>query len=227
MVWDKLASKYDDLWLQKYSLTPTRHKIHNLIDNIIQTQDYASREEYIDTICILDIGCGTGQLVLELYEKYTNLNLPIFILGIDKSEEMLNIARTKTNSENIVFTNFHMGKDGIDTLLNLLPDNCVKFDIICCCHSFPYYEDKHRVLIDIQAMLSTYGTALFFQASINSIYDRFALAIIELTAEKADYLSKKDFIKISNEYLQVNNTFIIKEIFYAPTICGFQLTQKD
>lgn len=227
MVWDKLASKYDKLWLQKYSLTPTRQKIHTLIDDIIQKQDYASREEYIDTICILDIGCGTGQLALELNEKYSNLNLPIFILGVDKSEEMLTIARTKTNSNNIAFKKFHMGKDGIDDLLNLLPDNCKKFDIICCCHSFPYYEDKHRVLIDTQAILADYGTALFFQASINSIYDKFALSIIELTAEKADYLSKEDFITIVNDYLQVDATYIIKEIFYAPTICGFQLTQKD
>lgn len=223
MIWDKLAHKYDKIWLQKYSLEPTRKKVHSLILKKLEGLPCAMVEPP-PLLCILDIGCGTGQFLLELHNKYDGkCPFSLFLVGIDKSKEMLKIAQTKMDKQKIIVQEFQMGVDHIEKILDLLPEGKENFDIITCCHSFPYYENKEKVLKDVKKLLSDNGTAYFFQASINSFYDKIIMSFIEMTAEKADYLSKSSFITLAEGEFKVVNTCTLKEIFYAPSICGFEL----
>ncbi len=201
-VWDKLAVKYDKLWVQKYSLQPTRDSIIKIIKHIYKNEN--------KTLNILDIGCGTGQLIFELNMIFDDIN----IIGIDNSETMLKISRDKNPGIRFIKSSAE----------NLKSKN--KFDIIICSHSFPYYKNKKDFPDIVLNLLSDGGTAIFIQSSINNIYDKIVYFIVELTAEKADYLSIKDFKKIFRDKFKIK-TYIIKEIFFMPTIAGFIMRKKD
>lgn len=49
-------------------------------------------------------------------------------------------------------------------------------------------------------LMAADGIAVFVQASVNNAYDRLVLRIVEATAEKADYLSRKDSRALAEEY---------------------------
>jgi methyltransferase type 12 len=57
-IWDFWANYYNKLWVQKYSLKPSRDKV---IDIIKKTK--------IKNGDLLDMGCGTGQLLEDIYIK--------------------------------------------------------------------------------------------------------------------------------------------------------------
>ena len=69
-VWEKLAHKYNRLWVQKYSLGPTRREILKIALPMLEENP---------NLKILDIGCGTGQLIGEISSQYKEL----YYLGID------------------------------------------------------------------------------------------------------------------------------------------------
>lgn len=200
-IWDKLAKKYDKLWVQKYSLTPTRNKTCQIIKNLIIKDDFN----------LLDLGCGTGQLLEILTKKYPNATF----LGIDKSYEMINFAQIKNINANFTVST----SEDIN-----FEDN--SFDFIVCCHSFPYYENKQLVVNKIKKYLKDDGYAIFIQASINTLWDKLVLWGVEKTAEKAEYLSRKDFKNYFQTDFDMIEEFIIKEKFYMPTIAGFVCRKK-
>jgi len=199
MVWDVLAKKYDNLWVQKYSLAPTRKAVLKNIgklDNINK---------------LLDIGCGTGQLLQEIYIKNKNIKL----YGLDKSEQM--IARAKDKNTGATLFCVDISEDNIMETLG------GGIDLVVCCHSFPYYKNKPEVINKIYNLLKESGYVIFAQASINSFYDKFAMSIVEKTAEKADYLSRRDFIALTEKKFEIKEEFQIHEKWFMPSICGFVL----
>lgn len=197
-IWDDLANKYDSLWVQKYSLEPTRRKILG----VLKTRKH--------NFSMLDVGCATGQLLSEVRSAFADSKL----FGIDKSTSMIELARSRN----------------IDAELECIYaeeyDTTIKFDVITCCHSFPYYQDKSLVLQKIASLLKDDGTAIFVQGSINSLYDKIIMALVELTAEKANYLSRKDFTAMAEEFFIVEESFMIKEKWFMPSLCGFLLRKK-
>ncbi|MHB8127605.1 MAG: class I SAM-dependent DNA methyltransferase [Mobilitalea sp.] len=199
MVWDKLAKKYDNLWVQNYSLAPTRKAV---LINI----------EKLDNINkLLDIGCGTGQLLQEIYINNKNIKL----YGLDKSEQMIAQAKSKKSGATLFCADISE-----DNILESLGGD---FDLVVCCHSFPYYKNKPDVINKIYNLLNDRGYVIFAQASINSFYDKVAMSIVEKTAEKADYLSRKDFIALTEKKFEIKEEFQIQEKWFMPSICGFVL----
>jgi ubiquinone/menaquinone biosynthesis C-methylase UbiE len=204
MVWNKLATKYDRLWVQKYSLEPTRRKVMVLIGGF-----------NFQEATVLDLGCGTGQLLDEIGRFYPKYKL----YGIDKSEEMLKVAKSKRIQANWIHHN--LDADHINELEGK------KFDLIICSHSFPYYKKKEHVLNQVAQYLKEDGIAIFTQASINNRYDDFAMKIIEKTAESAAYVSKAAFKKLVSGKFTITYTFTIAEKWYMPSICGFVMRKKQ
>lgn len=199
-VWNRLSAKYDKLWVQKYSLNPTRRKVTEIIKSIDKETSFS----------ILDVGCGTGQFLNEIKTLYPEA----ITYGIDYSQGMLGEAIKKNKH-----TYFLKGD-----ICSSLPENFINqnsIDIVTCMHSFPYYNDKVRALKNIRAFLKPSGYAIFVSASINNVYDKFVMWFIEKTASDAVYLSKKDMRKLLKEEFNIVDEFVIKERIFMPTIWGF------
>jgi len=204
-VWDRLANNYDRLWVQKYSLAPTRLKVMEILSSLPENPE----------MLLLDLGCGTGQLLYELKNKYAGVKLS----GVDKSSEMIRTAQAKKIGAELFCLNIDR-----DELPEKINEN--KPDVIVCCHSFPYYNDKQAVLNKLFNALKTDGILIFIQASVNNLYDRLIHSAVIRTAEPGEYLSIKAFRDLVSTKFVIKQEFKIKKRFYMPSICGFVLVKR-
>lgn len=193
MVWEKLAQKYDGLWVQRYSLGPTRRQV---LKRIAAT----------GAASLIDLGCGTGQLLHELSVRHPEIRLT----GIDKAAGMIEKCSEKQIPAELICHELPCDNLGTE-----------QFDAAVCCHSFPYYRDKPGALSQIHGLLRSGGTAIFVQASRNNLYDRVALWLTEKTAEKAEYLSHGEFAALVEGRFTITERFTIRERWFMPSICGF------
>ncbi len=194
-IWDFWATRYNKLWVQKYSLRPTREYLLKV-------------DIHGDDLKVLDLGCGPGELIEELYKKNQNLS----IAGIDFSGEMLKISRERNPKA------IHIKMDVED--LNEIDQ---KFNIIFCTHSLPYYKNPKKAIKNLNSILLDDGTIYMGFASGNSFYDKLALSFVKLTTGHAYYPSDSEFKKLIEPYFQVDNLKIIKERFYMPRIAIYTI----
>lgn len=200
-IWNFWAKRYDRLWVQKYSLKPTRSYILKIIE-----EDNRQNE----IISVLDIGCGPGELINLLENKYNKFN----ITGIDFSNEMLNISKMKNTKTR------HINLDVKD--LDQLGE---KFNIIICTHSLPYYKDLDKFVSDLYNLLEDKGKLYISFASGNSFYDKFTLSFVKLTTGSANYPSDNNFRKLVFNYFRIETLHIIKERFFMPRIAVYKLSK--
>jgi len=198
-IWNFWAKKYDRLWVQKYSLGPTRNYISKIIEEENQEDE---------SLKVLDLGCGPGQLISILEKKYNNFK----ITGIDFSEEMLRISRLR----NPKTKHIHLNVKDLDKVKD-------KYNIIICTHSLPYYKDLDKVIIDLHRLLSDNGKIYISFASGNTFYDKLALFFVKLTTGPAHYPSDDEFRKLISKHFLVEYFTIIKERFFMPDIAVYKL----
>lgn len=200
-IWDFWAKSYDRLWVQKYSLKPTRNLISNKIK---EDNDKEGQKE------VLDLGCGPGELIDLLESTYKNFN----ITGVDFSQEMLNRSKARNSRSN------HINLDVSD--LDRLQE---KFDMIICTHSLPYYKNIEKVVIDLDRLLEDNGQIYIAFASGDSLYDKLALSFVKLTTGPAYYPSDKEFRKLVSERFKVESLDIIRERLFMPRIAIYKLAK--
>ena len=87
---------------------------------------------------ILDIGCGTGELSSRLAQTADS------VLGIDISQRMLDIAKKKNTSANILYERLSM--ESIGSLGK-------KFDMAVSSLAFHYVENFEKLILDISKLL--------------------------------------------------------------------------
>lgn len=177
-IWDFWAGRYEKLWVQKYSLKPTRELV------IAQLKKHIGPNKKVKGN-LLDIGCGTGQLLTELEDEFKEFNLSL--TGIDSSKQMVVFAHHKlTNANANANSNVEVL---VGDALNL-PFADSQFDFLTCCHSFPYYPDKLKALREFKRVLKPEGFLFLVQASENSVYDKVIMKLVKLTTGRASYPSK-------------------------------------
>lgn len=203
-IWDFWADKYDRLWVQKYSLGPSRREIINALAPML-------REGH--KYKLLDMGCGTGQLLRELRRNF--IDFDIEYTGVDISSKMIDKCREQDMETQYFVSNIDDFETGQE-----------EFDFIICSHSFPYYQDKAKAVEKFHRLLKKGGTLFLVQASANSIYDNIAMFFVKFTTSKAQYLSIKNILSLVKSRFAHIDTFKIKEKPYMPTICLF-LLKKD
>ncbi len=204
-IWDYWAKHYEQLWVQKYSLGPTRREILLFLERQIKAGE---------TYRILDVGCATGQLLREIKEKFPDHKLELF--GIDYSQAMIQRAREQDNSIN------YKQRDVRD--IRSLTDH---FDIILCTHSFPYYKDQADAINGFSHCLNSGGYLLLAQASENNLYDRLALSLVKLTTGTANYPSIQAILGMTERLFKCESITRIKERFFMPSIYFFSLTKRN
>lgn len=111
-IWDFWADKYDKLWVQRYSLKPTREYVLEELEHVSKGRN-----------SLLDLSCGPGELLLEVSHRYPDIKLT----GMDFSKRMLEISAIKNKKA----THVLMDVTDLDKVTET-------FDIIICTHSLPY-----------------------------------------------------------------------------------------
>lgn len=203
-IWDFWADKYDKLWVQKYSLSPTRRDIIKEIKKIIQLNI---------SYRVLDMGCGTGQLISDMQRQFKDYDIKY--TGVDISPKMIEIA--KSNDSQTTYYNCSVEDFSIEDK---------SFDIIICSHSFPYYPNKADVIMKFYSLLKGTGSLFLAQASANSTYDNIAMFFVKFTTSSAKYLSAQKIQTLIQDKFILIKLHKIKEETYMPTICLFVLKKE-
>lgn len=203
-IWDFWANKYEKLWVQKYSLSPTRRDIIKEIKKILEPNK---------TYNILDMGCGTGQLIVDMQQEFKDYNIKY--TGVDISSKMIEIA--KSNGAQATYYNCSVEEFSTSDKY---------FDIIISSHSFPYYPNKDGVIMKFHSILKDTGSLFLAQASANSTYDNISMFFVKFTTGSAKYLSIEKIQTIIKDRFVMLNIHKIKEKGYMPTICLFVLTKE-
>jgi len=168
-IWNFYAKFYNKLFTQKYSLRPTRLIILDWLNSFIINTDRTYR--------ILDCGCGTGQLIFEIKERFLDFNLEI--TGIDLSQNMIEMAEEQNKYSGIRFIN------GNVVTFNSLEE----YDIIVSTHAMPYFPDMDAAIKKCFGLLKGGGLFCMAQAASNNNYDKTILALLELVSSEAMYPS--------------------------------------
>lgn len=98
---------------------------------------------------VLDIGCGAGQM-----SRYFADNGATYVLGVDISSNMINLAQNSTTQQNVKYKILAM---------EYLEQLNEKFDIAFSSLAFNYVEDFDKLIKDLSNLLVEGGTLLFSQ----------------------------------------------------------------
>ncbi|MBV1756668.1 MAG: methyltransferase domain-containing protein [Dethiosulfatibacter sp.] len=199
-IWNFWSRHYESLWVQGLSLAPTRDNVIRELEAIIKDKSKAYR--------ILDIGCGTGQLLNQLSQVFSDYDLRL--TGLDFSEGM--IVEAKKKNPAIAF--YHMNVEDLEAKTE-------RYDILICTHSFPYYDNQEKAIVLMKNMLVKDGILLLAQASANSLYDSLAMFLVKITTGKANYLSVKEMRRILSVDLYLSKLVRIRTKWFMPSIYLF------
>lgn len=201
-IWNFWSKHYEDLWVQELSLAPTRDNVISELEAIIKDKG--------KSYSILDIGCGTGQLLNELTQVFSDYKIKFS--GLDFSEGMIIEAKKK----NPAITFHRMNVEDLEAVTE-------KYDIVICTHSFPYYEDQEKAIMIMTNILNKDGVMLLAQASANNFYDNLAMLFVKITTGKAYYLSVKELRSILPVDLYLSKLVRIRTKWFMPSIYLFLL----
>ncbi|MBU1240803.1 class I SAM-dependent methyltransferase [Myxococcota bacterium] len=198
-IWDFWSSKYEKLWVQKYSLRPTRREIISRLDYLLPAEG---------PVHILDMGCGTGQLVREIKAAFPGRE--IIVKGVDISQGMIrkaHLSDPQGSYEVYSMEGYH--------------DERHRYDFITCTHSLPYYENQGRALEKFHSWLKPGGYLLLANASTNNLYDAFAMFFVKWTTSRAHYPSVVQTESLLSPFFFIKERQRIRERFYMSSIYLF------
>lgn len=98
---------------------------------------------------VLDLGCGSGNNCVKAVELGAS-----YVVGIDVSKNMIDLAREINKNEKINYENIAM--ESISSLNQ-------KFDVVISSLAFHYVEDYDKLLRDIYELLNENGQLIFSQ----------------------------------------------------------------
>jgi len=98
---------------------------------------------------VLDLACGYGYNSLDFIKRNAKK-----VVGIDISQKMLNVAKSKSANKNIEYICMDMAE---------ISQFKQKFDFVYCSLAFHYVEDFKKLCEDIFALLNNTGQLLFSQ----------------------------------------------------------------
>lgn len=172
-IWNFWASRYDRLWVQHVSLAPTRAALRAQLSGSPRGR-------------LLDMGCGTGQLLDDLPLYSCDKPAGWDYTGVDASTTMIAAARRKHPAAHL---------ECADVMSYAAAP--ASFDTIVCAHAFPYMRDKSAALSRLAGWLRPGGCLLLAQACTESFYDRIVLAVVKRTTSPTRYLSVADLCALA------------------------------
>jgi len=134
--YSKIASKYDSNKIRHYIETD-----RNIL-NILELNNYQQ-------VTVLDLACGTGNYLVKQIEEYKKYKIKW--LGIDKSQDMLNVAKQKQLNAELI------SGDACE-----IPLENESVDYIKIRFAFHHFNDKKKALREIFRILKKDGAVSIY-----------------------------------------------------------------
>ncbi|MEK8015815.1 MAG: class I SAM-dependent methyltransferase [Candidatus Parabeggiatoa sp.] len=149
--------------------------------------------QYSDLPRILEIGCGTGTILLELSRNYPNSE----IVGLDLSENMLTVARQKTaDIPNITLIQGKFDADFIDK----------PFDLVVFSYALSVFPDLESTLALTQKQLAP-GGMIAMVDFFDSHYDLFRLWISRNIPIRTHFPIQTLHARFKEEYCKTHRAY--------------------
>ncbi len=132
---DDVADNYDEIPFFKISTK-------NVVEVI-------RKHKAKDTLNILDVACGTGNVVLECAACMSSTTFD----AVDIAEGMLEKARDNAKMQNLDNIDFHL-----QDVTKLALDK--KYDVITCAYALFFLPEAHKVLQDLVSLLKEDGIVI-------------------------------------------------------------------
>lgn len=134
---------WGDLWSQ-----------FQIFNNKFQNTELETHNSHLTTLKVLDVGCGNGRFALFLKEKCDNLGYKLDYIGIDFSQELLDLAE-KSLEENSIKSRLIK----VDLLGNWGESfSGETFDLVMCSavlHHIPGFKNRKILLSKMSKFLSS------------------------------------------------------------------------
>lgn len=186
-LFDSDAERYDS-----FNSTPFGDFINNIETELIIQMLKLKRN-----LNILDLGCGTGNLSVKLAK------FGCCVTGIDISEEMLNVARTKAKAEKVIIRFLNMDAHKLDFKKD-------SFDIVISLRTIEFVDEYEEILKEIFRVTKEKGKILIgtvnknsklAQMYMNDYYQKYSIYRYANFKEKNDLiLYKKEKLAAYKEY---------------------------
>ena len=133
------------------------------------TRETMARLEVEPDACVLDVGCGTGELLARLAAKYPSANLS----GLDPVPEMLSVARTKLSPK----VELRVG------WANELPWPDGSFDVVVSCNMFHYITHPVAAVKEMERVLRPGGRIIITDWCDDYLACRLCTAYLRVTSK--------------------------------------------
>lgn len=172
ITFDHHAKKYDQTIVYKNPRN-NYHKILQMLD----TLEFAN---------VLDVGCGTGEMLRLISEKYNSVEA----YGIDLSDEMIKIAKAKLSPD----INLFVGDS------EHLPFSDETFEVLLCMESFHHYPNPDNVLKEFKRVLKPNGVLFICDMwRVFPLRNIMSLAMKFLPTGDVKIYSKREIVKFVKE----------------------------
>lgn len=207
-IWDFWAGHYERLWVQKWSLKPTREAAVEELKRLYQEDE---------TFTLLDVGCGVGELLEEIHEAFPKAK----VYGLDYSIRMTEKSQKRV-PEGIIC---HLAVEELEIInKTIFPE---EFDVILCTHSFPYYKDQQQILKLFYRRLAREGRLILAFASESTFYDRRVMPLVKLTTGNAAYPSKEKLRRMTRAHFTYEMEGNVAKHPWMPTLLFAVLKKQE
>jgi ubiquinone/menaquinone biosynthesis C-methylase UbiE len=166
---DRWAVTYDRSWLSELVFCPSMRACH---EEILRWQ--AERGDR--TFRLLDVGCGTGNLLLSLAVDSQAEQL----VGLDYSEEMVRRVNAKIDPA-VHFDRLRVVHGDAEHL----PFEDASFDVVTCCNSFHHYPHQAAVIRGFHRVLRPGGLLLLIDGFRDNVVGWLVFDVAVAMVEKA------------------------------------------
>ena len=162
-------ARFFDRWAHSYDAPLFQFWMKGFHQPVLQNIDFSKK------VKILDVSCGTGELLLAMYTKDKNKNLRLY--GLELSEGMLRRARHKLSKDIVLKTGD----------VHRLPFPSNYFDLVISTEAFHHYYGQKRALGELARVTKKGGTVIivdvnFFLPFIHRLFERYEPGCVKINS---------------------------------------------